>query len=201
MAFLLRKVASLFILAFASASIPHALLRKLTPPLLTFIRSTARHWASRQLSQLEALLFAKRVLDHTMPPSSGGLHTYSRNWCLVSCRFFAGLGAPPSLPCRLTFTLPWAQVGTHLVDLHLEAMLDSLRANIIARLLEHPRRRRRLYCGTRSLSSHEEDAVYGHPRSTSSRLNGQLPQTAPLPPSCTSLGSQQGPSAQGAVVS
>ena len=109
-------------------------------PILASVRSTARHWASRQLTQLGRVHVAKQVLASELthhatfvrPPPGLLIELMSS-----VLQFVAGTGASRSLPSRLTFTLPWAQGGMRLVNL--EVMLDSLQAKIVARLLEPAR--------------------------------------------------------------
>ena len=106
-------------------------------PILAAIRNTARHWASRQLTQLGRVHVAKQVLASKLthhatfvrPPPQ-----LLRELMSAVMQFGAGTGATRSLPSRLTFTLPWTQGGMRLVNL--EVMIDSLQAKIIARLLE-----------------------------------------------------------------
>ena len=106
-------------------------------PILAAVRSTARHWASRRLTQLGRVHVAKQVLASKLthhatfvrPPPQ-----LLRELMAAVMQFVAGASATRSLPSRMTFTLPWAQGGMRLVNL--EVMIDSLQAKIIARLLE-----------------------------------------------------------------
>ena len=106
-------------------------------PILAAIRSTARHWASRQLTQLGRVHVAKQVLASKLTQHATFVRPppqLLRELMSAVMQFVAGTGATRSLPSRLAFTLPWAQGGMRLVDL--EVMIDSLQAKIIARLLE-----------------------------------------------------------------
>jgi exonuclease III len=116
---------------------PSRAAREMFTPILAAIRSTASHWASRQLTQLGRVHVAKQVLASKLTHHATFVRPpppLLRELTTVVMQFVAGTGATRSLPSRLTFTLPWAQGGMRLVNL--EVMVDSLQAKIIARLLE-----------------------------------------------------------------
>ena len=130
--------------------------------ILGAVRTTASHWAARNLTMIGRIHVAKQVLASKVTYHATFIPApawFARD--LASCiqRFITG-GALALRPCREAFALPWNQGGMRLVTI--PNMIASLQSKVVSRFLEPARQLwktyllSRLTCSAAWLAQHPD---------------------------------------------